>query len=211
MLSDRPLMLRHRWALVLETGKPRDGAFQLYSIAKAGFVAPILESVSFEQAAVLPLSISTAAAALYPKSCLAVPYPAKYPRPLNKTILIWGGSSSVGATAIQLARASGLTVFATVSSRNHSFVESLGATKAFDYTQSGVADEIGAALKGSDFVGIFDAISTKESYTIGGELLSKLGGGTVVGTNAPMGFTLPDNVKNSSGTTDCPVFVRRSR
>lgn len=204
-------MARDRWALGLATGEPKYGAFQLYSIAKAGFVAPIPDSFSFEQAAVLPLSISTAAAALYQKSYFALPYPAKDTKPLNKTILIWGGSSSVGAAAIQLARASGLRVFATASSRNHSFVQSLGATKAFDYSQSGVADEIAAALKGSAFVGIFDAISNKESYTIGGELLSKLGGGTVIGTMPPMGFDLPENVKNSSGITDCPIFVERFR
>lgn len=196
-------MPRHRWALGLQTGEPRHGAFQLFSIAKADFVAPIPDSVSFEQAAVMPLAISTAAAALYQKGCLALPYPAEDSKPLNKTVLIWGGSSSVGATAIQLASASGLTVFATASSHNHSFVKSLGATKAFDYSQGGVVDEIANALKGSDFVGIFDAICSKESYTTGAELLSKLGGGTVIGTIPPVGFTLPDKVRNSNGTTDC--------
>ena len=164
-------------------------------------VAPIPESMSFEQGAVLPLAISTAAAALYQKSQLALPYPAKDSKPVNKTVLIWGGSSSVGAAAVQLARASGLTVFATASSRNHELVKSLGAAKVFDYSHSGVADEIAAALKGSDFVGIFDAVSSKGSYTVGMELLSKLGGGKLVGTMPPMGLTPPENVKNTNGTT----------
>jgi len=186
------------WGFSLATSEPRDGAFQLYSIANEKNVSPIPDSVSFEQAAVLPEGISTAAAALYQKDYLALPYPVKDTKPLEKTILISGGSSSVGAAAIQLARASGLTVFATASSHNHSFVKSIGATKAFDYRQGGIADEIAAALKGSDFVGIFDAVSTTESYTIDQELLSKLGGGTIISTLPPNGVTLPDNIKHKN-------------
>lgn len=200
---------RNSWAFGLVTGQPRDGAFQLYSIAQVKNVARIPDSLSFEQASVLPLAVSTAAAALYQKSHLGLPYPAKDAKPLNKTILIWGGSSSVGALAIQLARASGLTVFATASSHNHSLVKSLGAKEAFDYTQSDVIDKIAAALKGIDFVGIFDAVSSKESFTLGGELLTKLGGGPLVDTHRAHGFTVPDGVKNTSGTIDRPFFLRR--
>ena len=151
----------------------------------------------------LPLAISTAAAALYQKSHLGLPYPSKDSKPRNKTILIWGGSSSVGASAIQLARASGLTVFTTASSHNHPLVKTLGATRAFDYNQGGVVDEIAAALKGCDFVGIFDAVCSKESYTTNGGLLSKLGGGTLSCSGPPMNVPLPDNVKPTNGTTRC--------
>lgn len=191
----------------LGSNEPREGAFQLYSIAKVGAVAPIPDSMSFEQAATMPLSISTAAAAFYQKAHFGLPYPSKDPKPSNKTILIWGATSSVGSTAIQLARASGLTVFGTASSRHHALTKELGAEKVFDYSNSGVVDEIAAALKGSDFVGIYDTIASKDTYETCGKLLSKLGGGMVVGTLPPMDATFPDNVKTQGGNLDHPFII----
>jgi NADPH:quinone reductase-like Zn-dependent oxidoreductase len=45
----------------------------------------------------------------------------------EQTVLINGGSSSVGAFAIQLAKAHGARVVATASGKNEDFVRSLGA------------------------------------------------------------------------------------
>jgi len=188
------------WAFSLATGEPRDGALQLYSIIKARNASPIPDSMSFERAVVLPLAVSTAAAGLYLQDHLGLPYPGKETKKSNKTILVWGGSASVGATVIQLARASGLTVYATASARNHALVKELGAEKAFDYTQKGVVDEIVQAVKegGGEFVGIYDAIALKDSFTTSGEILKKLGGGHVVGT-LPPNVEFPEGVKCSGG------------
>lgn len=98
-------------------------------------------------------------------------------------------------------------MFTTTSSHNNPFVKSLGAAKAFDYNKSSVADDIAAELNGSDFVGIFDAVSSKESFTVGGQLLQNLGGGTIVGTLPPLGIFLPENVHNKNGTTAYPIFA----
>lgn len=94
---------------------------------------------------------------------MELPYPTLnlvlYPD--SKTILIWGGSSSVGGTAIQLATASGLIVLTTASKSNLGYVKSLGARYAFDYRSGSVVDAIEAVLKGHGsrlFVGAYDAI-----------------------------------------------------
>ena len=147
---------------------------------------------------VLPLALSTAAAGLYQKDYLGLPYPTIDNKPSGKTILVWGGSSSVGSTAIQLAKASGLEVISTASSKNLGYVESLGAKQVFDYTKQNVVDEIVSALKGSDFVGAYDAISSDETVSLSAEVVHKLGGGKVA-TVLSSGKNLPSDVKASRG------------
>lgn len=50
----------------------------------------------------------------------------------GRTVLILGGSGGVGTLAIQIAKAQGLTVYATCSKKNTDLVESLGA-RPIDY------------------------------------------------------------------------------
>lgn len=152
-------------------------AFQLYSVAFEIAVSPIPDSLPYEQAVVLPLAISTAASGLHQKQFLALPYPTTEPKPSGRTILIWGGSSSVGSTAIQLAIASGLEVVTTASTRNFALVKALGAKHVLDYAEEAVVDDIVALLKGSDFVGGFDAISTSETLNASADIVHRLGGG----------------------------------
>lgn len=54
-------------------------------------------------------------------------------------MLIWGGSTSVGCNAIQLARTAGYDVVTTCSPHNFDLVKSLGAAAAFDYRDPGAA------------------------------------------------------------------------
>ena len=115
-----------RHALGRLTGNPARGGFQLYTIAKEITVAPIPDAIPYEQAVVLPLAISTAAAGLYQKGFLALPYPTINPKSSGKTILIWGGSSSVGSTAIQLAVGSGLEVISTASKKKFGLCKGIG-------------------------------------------------------------------------------------
>ncbi|EKG10963.1 Alcohol dehydrogenase superfamily zinc-containing [Macrophomina phaseolina MS6] len=161
----------------LSTGDTASAAFQLYSKTFEILVSPIPDSLSFEEATVLPLAISTASAGLYQKTHLALPYPSTNPQPTGQTLLVWGGSSSVGATAIQLAAASGLKVVATASSKNHDFVKSLGAAAVIDYNSSNVVDEILAAIEqqGGKFAGAYDAISEPGSLKHIGAVTDKLG------------------------------------
>lgn len=51
-------------------------------------------------------------------------------------LFVYGGSSSVGQYAIQLAKLSGYKVITTASKRNHVLVKNLGADLVFDVSNS---------------------------------------------------------------------------
>lgn len=152
--------------------KPQSGAFQLYSAAHSALTSRIPAGMSFADAAVLPLAVSTAAMGLYARDYLALPAPSASSVQLsNKCILVWGGSSSVGAAAIKLAKASGVTVLATASARNLDALRSgLSADFAFDYKSASVVEDIVGTVKhlqgsrGVEFVGIYDAISEPQIF-----------------------------------------------
>jgi len=172
-------------AIALLTGKNQDAGFQHYSSVPAALVAPIPDSVSFEDASVLPLSVSTAAAGLYEKFLLALPHPTTNPKPTGSTILIWGGSSSVGSSAIQLAVASGLKVVSTASKKNFEYVKKLGAETVLDHTSSSIVDDLVKELKESKFVGTYDSIGLPESIKPIAEVVAQLGGGKIAAVLDP--------------------------
>ncbi|KAL0939587.1 Zinc-binding alcohol dehydrogenase domain-containing protein cipB 2 [Colletotrichum truncatum] len=166
------------YCMGLGVNKPSYGAFQRYPTLFASLVSPIPDSITLEQAAVLPLAITTAATSMYHQDHLALPLPQLgVPRTHEtaKTILIWGGASSVGSVAIQLAVASGLDIITTASKHNHEFVQSLGAAQVFDYKSATVVDEIVAALSGKNLVGVYDCISEPESMEPLGAILDRTG------------------------------------
>jgi NADPH:quinone reductase-like Zn-dependent oxidoreductase len=170
----------------LGTGKPENGAFQLYTVGFANLTAALPDSIPFDQGAVLPLAVSTAAAGLYMKDFLGLPYPAKNPERSNKVLLVYGASSSVGSAVVQLAVASGLTVVATASARNLQHARELGATAAVDYKSDSAADELVAALKeNGEFAGVFDAISTADTVKLCAGVAEQLGGGVITTTLPP--------------------------
>lgn len=101
----------------------------------------------YETACVLPLALSTAACGLFQKDFLALSLPTTSPAPSGKTLLVWGGSTSVGCNAIQLAVAAGYEVISTASPKNHNYLEKLGAVEVFDYNSPTVVADIVAAFK----------------------------------------------------------------
>ena len=129
--------------------------------------------MSYERAAVLPLAISTAAAGLYQKDNLNLQRPSLDPKPAGASLLIWGGSSSVGALTIQFATASGYDVVTTASPRNFELVKALGAKTVFDYNSKSIIDELVDHFKGETVSGAFDAISNGDSTTACAEVLSR--------------------------------------
>ncbi|KAG4433088.1 hypothetical protein IFR05_011428 [Cadophora sp. M221] len=152
-------------------GDSRYAGFQEYSIIPANAVAPVPDSISYEQGAVLPLAICTAAAGLYQKDHLNLPYPTDSIKHIGGTILIWGGSSSVGTASVQLARASGFEVISTASVHNHHLVKSLGASEVFDHGRESIVEEIVTAFEGKQVVGILDCISEEETQRTCAEIL----------------------------------------
>jgi len=124
-----------------------ESGFQNYTVLLAHMAAPIPEAMPYENAVVLPLGLSTAACGLFQKDQLALAYPSAHPEPQHKTLLIWGGSTSVGSNAIQLAVAAGYDVITTASPRNFDYVKALGAHAVFDYRSASVVADVIAALQ----------------------------------------------------------------
>ena len=131
-----------------------EGAFQQYVVLRENTCTAIADSIRFEEAAVLPLAVATAACGLFLPDQLNLQRPVVGGRtPLGKTVLIWGGSTSVGSCAIQLAVAAGYTVVTTASPKNFDYVKGLGAEQVFDYKDPSVVGNIVQALKGREVVG----------------------------------------------------------
>ena len=133
--------------------KPSHGAFQAYTVLLVNAASPIPNTMSYESAAVLPLGLSTAACGLFQKDQLALQHPTVPAKPTGKTLLIWGGSTSVGCNAIQLAVAAGYEVITTCSPKNFPLVKNLGATQAFDYNSKTVIPDIIHAFNGKTTAG----------------------------------------------------------
>lgn len=145
------------YAMGLEKGRDAvsESAFQAYVVVDAGLAAGLPETVGFEEAAVLPLELSTAAAGLFETDQLALDHSrlgAAAPR--DEVVVVWGGATSVGGNAIQLTRAAGYRVITTASPRNHERMRQLGAEAAFDYRDPEVVDRIIEAVDGSVVAGI---------------------------------------------------------
>ncbi len=121
---------------------PTEGAFQHYVVLMEHMVATIPDALTFEQASVLPLAISTASCGLFQQDQLGLALPSANPAERNETVIVWGASTSVGINAVQLARNSGYRVVATASPRNFDWVRSLGAAEVVDRTSPTVVEEL---------------------------------------------------------------------
>ncbi|KAL5342264.1 zinc-binding oxidoreductase CipB [Aspergillus crustosus] len=119
----------------------------------------IPDDIAFEIAAVLPLGLSTAACGLFQKDYLDLGYPTE-PRAgdTGKVVLVWGGASSVGSNAIQLAVAAGYEVLTTASLKNFGYVKNLGAVAVFDYNSRTAVEDLVTALKGKRLAGALDYV-----------------------------------------------------
>lgn len=140
------------------------------------------------------MAMSTAAAGMYPASHLALELPSLNPKQSGKTLLIWGGSSSVGCCAIQLAVASGLSVVTTCSPRNFELCKKLGATEVFDHNSETVVDDLTSALGKGPCVGVYNAISNPDIMQKTAQILKTLGGGFIASVLPPDEASLPEGV-----------------
>lgn len=130
---------------------------------------------------------------------LGIPYPtlqAPAP-PAGKTLVVYGASSSVGSMTTQIAAATGINVIAIAGTHNHDLVKRCGAAQVFDHKDSSGVEKLVKAAKASqsEFVGIFDAISTPETYAGDLDILEKLGGGHLACVHPPLADNVPTNVK----------------
>ncbi|MGI2032402.1 zinc-binding alcohol dehydrogenase family protein [Rhizobium panacihumi] len=137
--------------------QPSQGAFQTHTAVFENMAAPIPASMSYVDAAVLPLGLGTAACGLYQGAHLGLAPPSATPSATGETILVWGAASSVGCNAIQLAVASGYDCIAVASQSSALLLRQLGAVEVFDYRDPAIVDEVSHALEGRMLAGALHA------------------------------------------------------
>jgi len=141
----------------------RGGGYAELAVAKKSAVALKPSSLSFTEAASLPIAGCTALQALRDLGQLSK----------GANALILGGAGGVGHLAVQIAKALGAKTSVTCGPSNMEFVQSLGADEVIDYSSK----DFMAGLDRYDV--IFDAVG-KSSFVNCRPLLAP--GGTYVST-----------------------------
>lgn len=161
--------------------------FQEYVVLTGHTTAKIPADVSYEDAAVLPLAINTAASCLFPEHLLGLSMPTSDgTKPgSGKTLIVWAASSSVGSAGVQLAAQAGYEVVGVASKQNIDMVKSLGAAISFDRSDPDVVGDIVAYVHGKDVVGAYDGISTEATIPPLCEILDRSGGRKFIAAVAP--------------------------
>ena len=106
------------------TAFDRDGAEAEYAIALPSELAAKPRSLTYVQAASVPLTALTAWQGFFIHAGLAA----------GQSVLIHGAAGGVGVFAVQLAHWTGAHVIGTASARNLDFLKELGADEVIDYT-----------------------------------------------------------------------------
>ena len=114
------------------------GGYAEFCVADAGHCLPVPSRLSLVEAAAIPETFFTVWYNVFARCALAA----------GETLMVHGGSSGIGTTAIQLATARGCAVLTTAGrDEKCRFCEELGAERAFNYAsedwQAGVMDATG--------------------------------------------------------------------
>jgi putative PIG3 family NAD(P)H quinone oxidoreductase len=115
------------------------GGYAGYAVAAAPLLMPIPKGLSMVEAAAIPETFLTVWTNLFERGrCKA-----------GDIVLIHGGTSGIGTTAIQLAKVWGARVFATAGSEAKARAcEALGAVRGIDYKTEDFVEVIRAETKG---------------------------------------------------------------
>ncbi|WP_193367905.1 NAD(P)H-quinone oxidoreductase [Pelagibius marinus] len=125
------------------------GGYAEYCAAPAPQCLPLPKGYSLEQAAALPETFFTVWVNVFDRSAL---------KP-GESFLVHGGTSGIGTTAIQLAKAFGCTVFATAGSPEKvKACEDLGADRAINYREEDFVEVVKEATGGKGVDVILDMV-----------------------------------------------------
>jgi NADPH:quinone reductase-like Zn-dependent oxidoreductase len=143
----------------------QSGSYAEYALISVNSLARKPKSMTFEQAAGVPIAAETAYRALHETGNIE----------RGQTVLIHGAAGGVGSSAVQIAKAAGARVIGTASSNNHDFLRSLGVDQVIDYKSQKFED----VVKNVDLVlNTADADTTARSIgvvRVGGTLVSIVG------------------------------------
>src|SRR5919106_2812391 len=124
--GERTVCLRYGYL-----GAHKDGGYAELVRVPAANCLPLVEAISFEAAAALPLAFLTSWHALVAKAAL---------KP-GQTVLVHAAGSGVGSAAIQIARLIGARVMTTVGSDDkREFAAALGAERVVNYRTQDFVD-----------------------------------------------------------------------
>ncbi|MDM9559759.1 MULTISPECIES: NAD(P)H-quinone oxidoreductase [Bordetella] len=126
------------------------GGYAEYCVAPAAQCLPIPKGLSDIEAAGLPETYFTVWSNVFDRGALQA----------GEALLVHGGASGIGTTAIQLARAMGNPVYATVGSDERvRAVEQLGAAKGINYKTQDFVKEVLDATGGAGVNVILDMVA----------------------------------------------------
>jgi putative PIG3 family NAD(P)H quinone oxidoreductase len=126
------------------------GGYAEYATAAAPLCLPIPAGLTLVEAAALPETCFTVWTNLFERGgCKA-----------GDNVLVHGGTSGIGTTAIQLASASGARVFATAGTHAKArFCESIGAVRGIDYRTEDFVEIVKSATDGKGVDVILDMVA----------------------------------------------------
>lgn len=125
------------------------GGYAEYAVAPAGQVLPIPKGLSMAEAAGLPETVFTVWTNVFERGALKQ----------GESLLVHGGASGIGSTAVQLAKALGARVFATAGDDDKCrAVERLGAELCVNYRLQDFVAEIKAATGGRGVDVVLDMV-----------------------------------------------------
>lgn len=113
---------------------------------------------------VLSLGLGTAASGLYGRTQLALLPPSHLPVASAEVVLVWGGSSSVGCNAVQLAVASGYRCVTTASAHNSDLLKELGASEVLDHSSPTIVNDVMQAIREDRLAGTLHATGGFEDF-----------------------------------------------
>ena len=126
------------------------GGYAQFSTAPAAQCLPVPAGLSMIEAAALPETYFTVWSNVFDRGALAP----------GETLLVHGGASGIGTTAIALARAFGHTVYATAGGPARArAVEALGCARGIDYRAQDFVAEIKALTGGRGVDVILDMVA----------------------------------------------------
>jgi NADPH:quinone reductase-like Zn-dependent oxidoreductase len=138
------------------------GAYAEYAVASAAMLAMKPSSLSYIEAASVPVIAVTAWQGLFDQARLEA----------GQTVVIHGAAGNVGAYAVQLAHRARLRSIATVGTKDIDYVRTLGADQVVDYHTQRFEDEIKDADAVLDLVGGETQTRSFQVLRPGGKLIS---------------------------------------
>jgi NADPH:quinone reductase-like Zn-dependent oxidoreductase len=138
------------------------GAYAEYAVASAGMLAKKPNSLSYAEAASVPVVAVTAWQGLFDHARLEA----------GQTVVIHGAAGNVGAYAVQLAHRAHLRSIATAGAKDIQYVRSLGADEVFDYHTQRFEDEVKDVDAVLDLVGGETQTRSFQVLRPGGRLIS---------------------------------------